>query len=277
MQFRTLLMYLFTTGVVANAQLACGGVEIDELLSSVGPLRATLSGSITKETVKQVDSMLTQARGRDIWLDLNSNGGDWDAAIAIGRRLRKVSSVAQVPDGAACSSACVLVLAGAQVRIVSGSGRVGIHRPYSPTNTAISLEQSQQRFQALSNSSRAFLREMNLPESLFEAMVRVPPEKLRFLTSRELQEFGLEGKDPAYSEVGDNAEAKALGIDKQEYLRRKARAQSVCANLAAQVVAAEENAAKSAQKVSKQKVNEGLAVGEKWLQCRQAVMRGERN
>ncbi len=267
MRLRTLLTYLFITGVFAYSQLSRAGVEIDELLSSVGPLRATLSGPVTKETVKQVESMLTQSRGRDIWLDLNSNGGDWEAAMAIGRRLRKVSSLAQVPDGAACSSACVLVLAGAQVRVVSGSGRVGIHRPYSPTNTSVSLEESQKRFQALSAASRAFLSEMNLPESLFEAMIRVPPERLRFLTSRELQDFGLEGKDPAYSEVTDNSEASALGIDKQEYLRRKARAQSVCANLASQVVAAER----------KKKVKEGLVVGKKWLQCRQAVMRGERN
>ena len=217
--------------------------------------------------------MLSQARERDVWLDLNSNGGDWEAAMAIGRRLRKVSSLAQVADGDECSSACVLILSGAQIRVVSRKGRVGIHRPYSSTTTPISLEQSQRRYQALSTATRAYLKEMNLPESLFEAMVRIPPESLRILTEHEVQQYGLEGRDPAYSESMDSTNANALGIDKQEYLRRKARTNSLCGGMAGRIVALQENATKTGRRVSNQELG---SLSEKLLQCREAVMRGER-
>jgi hypothetical protein len=69
---------------------------------------------------------------------------------------------------------------------------------------------------------------MNLPESLFEAMVRVPPESMRVLTQKELDQFGLSQNDPVVEEIDDAEEATRLGITKQEFLRRKARQDRLC-------------------------------------------------
>lgn len=253
-----------------------GGVEVNRKRSTDQLMWTTLSGIITKATVKEVDSALREAGGRLIWVELNSKGGDWEAAMAIGRLLRRVPSVAQVDSGDECSSACVLILAGGQVRLVSTKGRVGIHRPYSTSTSPVSLEQSQSRFRALSAATREYLREMNLPEALFEAMVRVPPEKLRVLTEVEIQQFGLEGKDPAYAENVDTANANALGIDKQEYLRRKVRSESMCSELSNRFIRAQENVSRTGRPPPKEKADELLALVEKWTQCRESVMRGER-
>lgn len=253
-----------------------GGVELNKSLSTDQAAWAKLAGTITKSTVKEIEAALKEMRGRHLWLELNSKGGDWEAAMAIGRRLRRVPSVAIVSAGEECSSACVLILAGAQVRMVSNTGRLGIHRPYSTSTTPTTLEQSQQRFRALSVATREYLREMNLPESLFEAMVRVPSEKLRMLTEIEIQEFGLEGKDPAYAETVDTANANALRIDKHEYLRRKARADSTCSDFGDRIIRMHEATSRTGRPLPKDKADEVLSLTKKWLQCKESVMRGER-
>ena len=69
---------------------------------------------------------------------------------------------------------------------------------------------------------------MNVPTSLYDEMMSVPPQKLRLLTEQELVRFGVGQSDPAYQDNRDAEGARAYGLDKEAYLRRKERADRIC-------------------------------------------------
>lgn len=197
------------------------------------PIRAgcySLSGEITNRDVLAVHAMIQNLQTRKInsnpLVKLNSSGGDIDAAIEIGRSLRKTGAVATIGKSDVCFSACVFVLAGAPQRAIFGS--VGIHRPYSLRTGDISIEDAQRDYTRLMHLSKSYLIEMNLPDALYEAMIRTPPEELRVLDEYELANFGLNSIDPVQQEVSDSFDAKQYGLTKQEYFHRKVLSKQIC-------------------------------------------------
>ena len=67
---------------------------------------------------------------------------------------------------------------------------------------------------------RAYLMEIGMPSHLYEEMMRVPAEKIRWLTMDDLHRLGLIGWDPAYEDAMDSQAAARRGISMQEWLRR---------------------------------------------------------
>jgi hypothetical protein len=86
-------------------------------------------GGTTDVAARPGSSIKCTAYG--VGYEINSQGGDVNAAIAIGRMFRKERAHLQVNENSVCISACVLILAGAVERPVSGA--IGIHRPYLRT------------------------------------------------------------------------------------------------------------------------------------------------
>lgn len=157
-----------------------------------------------------------------LYLALDSEGGDMYAAMAIGRMFRAARVSSSVPPNAKCLSACVLLLAGSVDRFVQGN--VGIHRPYSSSTDAISYDELQRRTTKLGDDVAAYLKEMNISSGLYDAMKAIPSEKIRVLSYEELKGFGLSDKDPVFEELIDNQTAEMAGLNKSEYLARKALA-----------------------------------------------------
>ena len=73
-----------------------------------------------------------------------------------------------------------------------------------------------------------YFNEMNIPRSLPEMMLRIPPEEMKMLTFDESVQFGLIGKDPVAQESDDSANAKFYGLTRLEYLARRKRALNMC-------------------------------------------------
>ncbi|MHB1401348.1 MAG: COG3904 family protein [Thiobacillus sp.] len=159
-------------------------------------------------------------------VSLDSRGGSVDAAIEIGRNLRKIRAIATMGEDNVCFSACVFILAGATQRLIGGS--VGIHRPYSEQTGVININEAQREYSRLSQKAKTFLRDMNIPEDLYESMVRIPPEEIRLLDSQELSAFGLNQPDPVESHFHDSLYSQQYGLTKQDYLRRKSLSKKVC-------------------------------------------------
>lgn len=249
-----LVCVLVLVATDANAEVSVTSFDMDGSMAM-----GALTGQISVADVKQLERLLPPGaasdRGMARHLSIESPGGDWNAAMAIGRLLRR-ADVAVMVDKKGCHSACVMVLAGAPRRFVFGP--VGIHRPYPIDVQPRSYSDAQQRFRTMAATAKLYLEEMNLPASLFDAMTRVPPESLRVLSREELVNFGLEGRDPVTQELDDANEARRYGLDRRIYLERTARRDSLCPEIAAHYMGQPRRAA------------------EELVACRREVMQGSR-
>lgn len=190
-----------------------------------------ISGEITDAdatALAQISRFLDVRKLSRPTITLNSPGGVVDAAIAAGRTIRQMRAKVEVDSGSHCLSACVFLLAGGVRRSVYGT--VGIHRPYTPQIGELDIQQAQQDYRATQDKAKAFLRDMNLSDRLYDAMVQVPSEDMRNLDFTELEYFGLNLTDPVEGEYMDSAGAAKYGINKAEYLKRKAVADK-CPNV----------------------------------------------
>jgi ATP-dependent protease ClpP protease subunit len=144
---------------------------------------------------------------------LDSPGGDAMAAMRIGRNLRKNVAWVWVDKGAECASACVFILASGVERNIATGARVLLHRPYfSPRFFAeLSPTNAQQLYRKLADMSKEYLKDMGMPDSLFERMLRVPSQKAELLSLRDLENLRLEGSDPAFEEWNRANAEKSLG------------------------------------------------------------------
>jgi ATP-dependent protease ClpP protease subunit len=151
---------------------------------------------------------------------LNSNGGSVQAAMEIGKELRNSGAAAIVSPKDKCISACVLILAGAKMRLTTG--RVGIHRPYLAEDSVDTIQGQEAAYKRTESQIKNYLGAMNVPQSLYDTMFRIPPEKVRFLTAKELQEFNLNENDPFYDSAVTTKEAQTWGMSKAQYIQFKA-------------------------------------------------------
>lgn len=187
-----------------------------------------LSGTISRDDLKTLGAVLSnaQARGQGIAVRLNSPGGDFQTAIALGRLMRSAGAQAIGGYADVCMSSCVMLLAGATFR--GHAGRVGIHRPYRMSTTPISVAEMKKEFDSWNSEAKNFLAEVNVPTRLWDEMVRIPPENVRVLSEDELSSLGLKGEDPVSEEITDSNNARHYGVSKMEYLQRKSLSASTC-------------------------------------------------
>lgn len=159
---------------------------------------------------------------------VNSQGGSVNAAIQMGRLLRKNQMDIQVWDGGRCASSCIFLYAGAVARLPYGP--VEIHRIYL-NNSTDSYEKTTSKYVEIERHVKRFLRDMNVKDTLYEDMMLISPENTKRLTLEELSAYGLGALDPIHSEFQANQRANRMGITKIEFLSRKAHASSICGSL----------------------------------------------
>lgn len=193
-----------------------------------GIYEAFIAGAISpKDYTKLVNAAARiKAEKGSIVYYLDSNGGDVSTSLKIGRFLRKEHAWANVDKNATCSSACVFILAGATRRIVQGA--VGIHRPFEPNGNDTSYDSQKQKYSRIAKEIRNYLEEMNVQPKLYDDMMYISPENMKYLSEKELSQYGLGGNDPFSEEADAAKEAKALGISRKELAKRKSRSRSVC-------------------------------------------------
>ena len=71
-------------------------------------------------------------------------------------------------------------------------------------------------------------KKINAIENLTDDMLRTNPEHVRVLSENELIQYGLTDLDPVAQEALEIEEAKALGLDRKEYMRRKLLVEHSC-------------------------------------------------
>lgn len=150
---------------------------------------------------------------------LDSDGGDVAAAITMGRRLRSVNAFVVVGVNAECSSACVLIFAARAKRLVSTGARLGLHRPYFEESyfAGLSSTQAREKYAELERVVKDYLKELSMPEALFEKMRSIPSRRLVYLKDDDIKELGLDGADAAIEELERAREKEHFASDPAMY------------------------------------------------------------
>lgn len=191
---------------------------------SADEVRVYLTGEITRQDLVGAAIMVgliqrgrQRLNGNTLWL--SSGGGDIDVGMDLGRLIRKWGMYTLVEKNERCMSACVFAFMGGERRSVAG--QLGIHRPYFPFTQ--DLPDRAERFRHLKKTLKDFVEELDFPNSLYEAVMLVPPETFELVSAADLKRFYLEGISPSTEDQVDAAGARRLGLSMFDYLKRKAR------------------------------------------------------
>lgn len=142
------------------------------------------------------------------YVHFNSEGGDVNEAIKIGRFMRE--SLADAYVEIKCSSACFLAFIGATRTtyrladdnnryINDGLRRVGIHRMFydEATLRKLNIKDYESFYNELKKSIRQYCYDMDVPTSIVEKMFSITSSDIYFLTIEELTQME---NHPAYDE-----------------------------------------------------------------------------
>ena len=187
-------------------------------------VRVILSGEITRRDVESAEVMASLVQsgkqnisGNIVWL--SSFGGDIDAGMDLARLFRKLRVFTYVKKNDLCVSACVFAFMGGERRSVAG--QLGIHRPFFPYTQDTADRPA--KFRHMEKVLKDFVVEMDFPDSLYEAVMIVPPESVHIVNPGELRRYYLEGISPSSEDMVDAAAARQLNISMITYLQRKAK------------------------------------------------------
>ncbi|WP_151720886.1 COG3904 family protein [Gemmobacter serpentinus] len=174
---------------------------------------ARLTGEITAADLHALQGQMeTAALAGRRQMQLNSAGGDVDAALAIGRLMRSLEFDSMVLPRGQCDSACVFVLAAGIDKVVEGT--VGIHRPYF---SRIAVAEVGAALQGVKADVEAYLAEMNIPTRLVEDMFSTDPAEMRVLTEAELGAYRLNSQDYVVREERAQRMADDHGLSREAY------------------------------------------------------------
>jgi len=169
---------------------------------------------------------------------LNSQGGDLEESLKLGRFIRKNEIQTNVTNSSECLSSCVFVLAGGVQRYIDtnqystlSSVRIGIHRPYfSDLNPNTSISDVTNMRNKMRNIIVSFLQEMDVNTNLYDDMLSIEPNDMKILSKEELQRYRLSVDDANYDELSVAKLAKFFNISSSEYRKRKSFVDSQCPN-----------------------------------------------
>jgi hypothetical protein len=136
-------------------------------------------------------------RDVDFHVDVDSQGGELFATLEIGRILRAEGASISVGPGATCISSCVFLLMGAIERTISSDARVGIHRPSLRALQAGGPRHASEDeiVAAMSEQLVLYAQQMHVPRTCIDAMMLIPPDRVKLLSASELATYGINALD----------------------------------------------------------------------------------
>jgi hypothetical protein len=179
-----------------------------------------ITGTITKDDAAAFTRLARVLTTQSLMVELDSIGGDVDAAMAIGRLIRNAEGHTRIPDQAKCYSSCALIFISGVVR--SNYGELGLHRPYlvgNPARTSVIEAQTTRMLSSL----KSYLAEMGVTDSFYELMVNTEPANIVILRPKDTTRV-VSKYDPIFEAVAIARQAKEHGTTIEEMRRRRAEA-----------------------------------------------------
>ena len=149
-------------------------------------------------------------------LDLDSSGGQVEAAIRAGDAIGESNWTIWVREGSICHSACVFVLAAGDNRLIAG--KVGIHRMMRISSKATSRAELNRELHEVYGRVKDYLERNGVAVAAADLMMTVPNRSLRLLTPEELKEYGLDGTNAVQDDLERIRQMRQCGDD---FVRRK--------------------------------------------------------
>lgn len=161
-------------------------------------------------------------------LDIDSTGGSVEAAMRAGDAIGENDWTIWVRGDSMCHSACVLILAAGDMRVVVGP--VGIHRMIRMRSTATSRKELGEELRALSEELRNYLERNGASAEVYDLMTTVPNRTVHILSDEELERFGLAGANAVEDDLDRIRLARRCGtefLQRRDSFRRAYEAQCV--------------------------------------------------
>lgn len=199
-----------------------GREELDNALADCaerGLVRVRYQGKINAafvETMWRISHVADALSIRRRVLDLDSSGGQVEAAIRAGDQIGGAGWTIWVREGSVCHSACVFVLAAGDNRLLAG--KVGIHRMMRISSKATSRAELNAELQQVYGNVRDYLQRNGVAVGVADLMMTVPNRSLRLLTGEELRQFGLDGTNAVQDDLERIVQMRKCG---QDFVRRK--------------------------------------------------------
>jgi len=167
-----------------------------------GLVRLEYSGRVDAGFTALIERVSAMAERMDLparILDLDSAGGHVEEAVKAGDALAAARWTLRVREDAVCHSACVLVLAAADMRDVEG--KVGVHRLMRDRSSASSRAELNEELREVNALVREYLERHGVALAVADLMMTVPNRRLRILSAEELDTFGLQGRNAAQDDL----------------------------------------------------------------------------
>jgi hypothetical protein len=133
-----------------------------------------------------------EARGEYVKvIALNSPGGSVEDAIAMSRLIREKKLGTRVNTKALCASSCPIVFAGGVTRTAEKDAVVGVHQVFNGGKDRPSADQAMSSAQATTARVARHLQEMGIEAGLWFHALETPPDRLYYLTPKEMTDFKL--------------------------------------------------------------------------------------
>ncbi|MBB4130056.1 hypothetical protein [Xanthomonas sp. 3075] len=184
-----------------------------------GLLRVRYAGKINAgfaALVWRLAAVAEQLRLPHRILDLDSSGGQVEAAIRAGDVIGESNWTIWVREGSICHSACVFVLAAGDNRLVAG--KVGIHRMMRISSKATSRAELNRELREVYGNVKDYLERNGVAVAVADLMMTVPNRSLRLLTVEELREYGLDGTNAVQDDLERIRQMRKCG---DAFVRRK--------------------------------------------------------
>ena len=124
-------------------------------------------------------------------VSLNSPGGSVDDALAMSTLIREKGLSTRVATKALCASSCPLIFAGGVAREAEENAILGVHQVFNAGQERPSPEQAMSEAQSTTARITRHLGEMGIGEGLWMHALETPPDRLYYLTPKEMVEFKL--------------------------------------------------------------------------------------
>lgn len=124
-------------------------------------------------------------------VSLNSPGGSVDDALAMSTLIREKGLNTKVAKKALCVSSCPLVFAGGVAREAEVDAILGVHQVFNAGKVRPSPEEAMSAAQKTTARIARHLQEMGIGNGLWVNALETPPDRLYYLTPKEIVAYNL--------------------------------------------------------------------------------------